>query len=69
MDYSSENVDEFVEKVERMRALQKAFFANRSQNSMMKAKSAEQQVDAWVNHFRELKNHRSIGIGGQQSFL
>jgi dihydroxyacetone kinase-like predicted kinase len=69
MDYSSENVEEFVKLVRDMRAKQKAFFANRSQNSMMTAKAAEQQVDGWLNHWQELQAHRSIGLGGQNAMF
>ena len=54
MNYSSDSMDEFIKLVREMRARQKAFFANRSQGSMIMAKAAEQQVDGWLNHFAEI---------------
>jgi chlorite dismutase len=54
MDYSSDDVTEFVRLVRDMRAKQKLFFANRSQDSMITAKRAEQQVDGYLNHFSDI---------------
>jgi hypothetical protein len=54
MEYSMDDMTEFIRLTRDMRAKQVAFFANRSQNSMIIAKAAEQQVDAWLNHFADI---------------
>ena len=62
MNYSPEDMDEFVKLVREMRAKQKEFFANRSQNSMITAKAAEQQVDGWLNHFAEMRQIAKMSV-------
>jgi hypothetical protein len=49
--YSQDEIDHFVKLVADLRARQKAYFADRNQNTLALAKAAEKQVDGWLNHF------------------
>jgi hypothetical protein len=54
MDYSSDDMSEFIRLVRDMRAKQRKFFVTRNQNDMIIAKAAEQQVDGYLSHFAEI---------------
>jgi hypothetical protein len=52
--------DIFIKLVREMRCKQQAYFANRTQMTLIQAKAAEKTVDGWLNHFTELKFFESI---------
>jgi hypothetical protein len=69
MDFSQEDMSEFVKLVRDMRAKQVAFFANRTQPNMIVAKQAEKQVDGWLNHFAEIRLHQAEATVQQGKLL
>jgi hypothetical protein len=58
MEYSSDDVGKFIKLVQDMRSKQKTFLSDRSQNNMIIARAAEQQVDGYLNHFLDINWHQ-----------
>jgi hypothetical protein len=59
--YSQDEIDHFVKLVADLRAKQKAYFADRNQNTLATAKAAEKQVDGWLKHFADWSCQLSKG--------
>jgi hypothetical protein len=55
MNNDPELFNDFIKAVRDMRSKQQAYFLNRTQMTLILAKNAEKVVDAWLNHYSEVK--------------